>query len=376
MSENGSLSPADVERLLTDRSAVARAQTVEKIAGGLVGRSYTDKERQEAEQIFRLLVSDAEVLVRQTLAETLKSLPELPHDIAFSLANDIADVAAPMLSYSEALSDEDLADIINSKSPEHQSAIAGRANVSEIISDKLADTGNEDVVATLMSNDSAKISEKTFEKVLDKFGDSEKVNAPMVQRATLPITVTERLVSMVSDKLREHLVSHHDMSPATATDLILASREKTMIGLLKEGTSEGELVRLIDQLYENGRLTPTIILRALCVGDIDFFEHALSKGADISVSNVHMLVHDASGEGLKQLCKKLKVPAGLIEMIRVAIGVVSELEYDGGPGDRERFRDFVIQRILTNFEDRFDAENVDYLISKISSGASDEDAAA
>lgn len=375
MSENGSLSPADVERLLTDRSAVARAQTVEKIAGGLVGHSFTDKERQEAEQIFRLLVSDAEVLVRQTLAETLKSLPELPHDIAFSLANDISDVAAPMLSYSEALSDEDLADIINSKSAEHQTAIAGRATVSEVISDKLADTGNEDVVATLMNNDNAQISEKTFEKVLDKFGDSEKVNAPMVQRSTLPITVTERLVSMVSDKLREHLVSHHDMSPATATDLILASREKTMIGLLKEGTSEGELVRLIDQLYENGRLTPTIILRALCVGDIDFFEHALSKGADISVSNVHMLVHDAGGEGLKQLCKKFKIPAGLIEMIRVAIGVVSELEYDGGPGDRERFRDFVIQRILTHFEDRFDAENVDYLISKISSGDSNENEA-
>jgi len=376
VSENGSLSPADVERLLSDRSAEARAQTVEKIAGGLVGQHFSDKERQEAEQIFRVLVTDAEVLVRQTLAETLKSLPELPHDIALTLANDISDVATPMLSFSEALSDEDLAGIISSKSAEHQQAIAGRETVSEAISEKLADTGNEDVVARLMQNDNAQISEKTFEKVLDQFGDSEKVNAPMVQRSELPITVTERLVSLVSDKLREHLVSHHDMSPTTATDLILASREKTMIGLLKDGTREGELVDLIDQLYENGRLTPTIILRALCVGDIDFFETALAKGADISVSNVHMLVHDAGGNGLKQLCKKLKVPDGLVEMMRVAISVVSELEYDGNPGDRERYRDFVIQRILTHFEDRFDAENVDYLISKISNGDDGENAAA
>lgn len=376
MSENGSLSPADVERLLSDRSAEARAQTVEKIAGGLAGHHYSDKERQEAEQIFRVLVTDAEVLVRQTLAETLKSLPELPHDIALTLANDISDVATPMLSFSEALSDEDLAGIISSKSPEHQQAIAGRETVSEVISEKLADTGNEDVVARLMQNDNAQISEKTFEKVLDQFGDSEKVNAPMAQRSELPITVTERLVSLVSDKLREHLVSHHDMSPSTATDLILASREKTMIGLLKDGTRAGELVGLIDQLHENGRLTPTIILRALCVGDIDFFETALAKGADITVSNVHMLVHDAGGNGLKQLCKKLKVPDGLVEMMRVAISVVSELEYDGNPGDRERYRDFVIQRILTHFEDRFDAENVDYLISKISDGDDSENAAA
>nr|WP_240969543.1 DUF2336 domain-containing protein [Sneathiella limimaris] len=280
-----------------------------------------------------------------------------------------------MLSASEALSDEDLAEIISSKSEEHQTAIAARSNVSEAISEKLADTGNENVVATLMENDTAQISEKTFEKVLDKFGDSEKVNKPMAYRSKLPLTVTERLVSLVSDRLREHLVSHHELSPATATDLILASREKTMIGLLKEGTSQGELKRLIDQLYDNGRLTPTIILRALCVGDIDFFETALAKGADISVSNVHMLVNDAGGNGLKQLCKKLDIPAGLVEMMRVAVDLVNELEYDGDPGDRERFRDAVIQRVLTHFEDRFDAENVDYLISKISSG-DDETAAA
>ncbi|MEP3247005.1 MAG: DUF2336 domain-containing protein [Sneathiella sp.] len=369
MSENGSLSPADVQRLLSDRSAEARAKTVEKIAGNLVEHQFSDTERAEAEAIFRALAGDAEILVRQTLADTLKNLPDLPHDIALTLASDIADVATPMLTFSEALSDEDLFEIINSQPDSHQEAIAARKVVSEAVSDKLADTGNVNVVAKLMENDGAQISEKTFEKVLDKYGDNEKVNAPMAQRAELPLTVTERLVTLVSDKLREHLVSHHEMSPGVATDLILASREKTMIGLLKGGTSSEDLKGLIDQLHENGRLTPTIILRALCVGDIDFFETALSKGSGISVSNVHLLVNDAGGEGLKQLCKKCDIPAGLVEMMRVAVEVVNELEYDGTPGDRERFRNHVIQRVLTHFEDRFDVENVDYLISKIGEGS-------
>lgn len=375
MSEKGSLSPADVERLLTDRSPEARAKTVEKIAGSLVDHKFSDTERAEAEQIFRLLASDAEVLVRQTLAETLNALPDLPHDIAVTLASDIADVATPMLSFSEALSDDDLFEIISSKSETHQVAVASRANVSEAISGKLAEDGSEEVVATLMGNDGADISEKTFGKVLDKFGDSEKVNAPMAHRSKLPITVTERLVTMVSDKLREHLVSHHDMSASIASNLILESREKTMIGLIKEGTSYDDLVLLIDQLYTNGRLTPTIILRALCVGDIDFFETALAKGSGISVSNVHLLVHDAGGEGLRQLCKKCSIPEGLGEMMHVAVGVVNELEYDGNPGDRERLRDQVIQRVLTHFEDRFDAENVDFLISKISNTGLESNAA-
>ena len=374
MSENGSLSPADVQRLLSDRSPEARAETVGKIANSLTDREFSAAERKEAEAIFRVLVSDAEVLVRQTLSETLKELPDLPGDIAKTLASDIADVATPMLTFSEALSDEDLMEIVSSQSESHQAAIASRAVVSEAVSDKLAETGSEEVVATLMGNEGAQISEKTFEKVLDEYGDSEKVNAPMATRSSLPITVAERLVSLVSDKLQEHLVTHHEMSPETATDLILASREKSMIGLLKEGASSGELVRLIDQLHENGRLTSTIVLRALCMGDIDFFETALARGADISVANVHILINDQGGQGLTQLCKKCKIPEGLVEMISVALDVVRQLEYDGNPGDRARFRDQVISRVLTHFQDRFDAGNVDYLISRISKG--DEGASA
>jgi uncharacterized protein (DUF2336 family) len=376
VSENGSLSPADVERLLSDRSAEARANTVEKIAGSFASQQFSQAERQEAEQIFRLLASDAEILVRQTLAETVKELPDLPNDVALALASDIADVATPILTFSEALTDEDLLEIVGNKSDIHQAAIASRSVVSEQLSDKLADTGNEDVVATLMGNEGADISEKTFEKVLDEYGESEKVNSPMAHRQSLPITITERLVTLVSDKLQEHLVTHHELSPTVATDLILESREKSMIGLLKGGTSSKELEKLIDQLYDNDRLTATIILRALCVGDIDFFETALAKGAGISVSNVHLLVNDAGSEGLAQLCKKCKIPAGLVEMIRVAISVISELEYDGGQGDRGRFRDQVIQRVLTHFQDRFDGDSVDYLISKISNTSSGHNEAA
>ncbi|MFC4271163.1 DUF2336 domain-containing protein [Sneathiella chungangensis] len=370
MSNNGSLSPADVERLLTDRSATARAETVEKIAGGMTGSGFSASERREAEEIFRLLVNDAEVLVRQTLAETLKSVPDLPRDIAKTLANDIADVATPMLSFSTVLTDEDLFEIISSKSEFHQMAVASREIVSEAISEKLAETGSEDVVATLMRNEGAEISEAAYEKVLDQFGDSEKIQEPMAHRSKLPITVTERLVTMVSDKLREHLVTHHEMSPGMATDLILESREKTMIGFIKDGASHSELVELIDQLHENGRLTPTIILRALCVGDVDFFETAMAKYSNIAVSNVHILVNDAGGMGLKQLCEKSNIPGGLQEIMRVGLDVANELDFDGTPGDRERYRNQVIERVLTHFQDEFDGENVDYLIGKLGNGAS------
>jgi uncharacterized protein (DUF2336 family) len=370
VSKIGTLSPADVERLLNDRSVQARADTVEKIAGNMDDKNFSATERAQAVEIFRILATDAEVLVRKTMAESLKSIPDLPHDIALSLANDIADVATPMLSYSEALSDEDLFEIISSKSDLHQMAVASRSSVSEAVSGKLAETGNEDVVATLMSNEGAEISEQTYAKVIEEFGENEKVNAPMAQRSKLPLTITEKLVTLVSDRLREHLVSHHEMSPDMATDLILESREKAMVGLLGDGADHKSLTNLIDQLYENDRLTSTIILRALCVGDVDFFENAMAKCADVPVSNVHILVNDPGGEGLARLCKKSGMSEGLQEIMRVALDVAREMDYDGNPGDRMRYRNSMIERVLTHFEERIGAEDVDYLISKVRHGSS------
>nr|WP_246157235.1 DUF2336 domain-containing protein [Sneathiella litorea] len=274
-----------------------------------------------------------------------------------------------MLSFSNALSDDDLFEIINSQSDLHQIAVASREALSEAVSEKLVDSGSEDVVATLLHNEGAEISDETYEKVLDQFGDSEKIQEPMTQRSKLPITVTERLVTLVSDKLREHLVTHHEMSPSMATDIILESREKTMIGFIKDGASHSDLVDLIDQLQENGRLTPTIILRALCVGDVDFFETAMAKYSNIAVSNVHILINDAGGKGLQQLCKKSNISGGLQEIMKVGLDVANELDFDGAPGDRERYRNQVIERVLTHFQDEFDGDNVDYLIAKLSNSS-------
>ena len=79
---------------------------------------------------------------------------------------------------------------------------------------------------TLMSNKGATISEPTMDKALDKHGDSLKVSQTMALRPKLPIAVAERLVTMVSDSIRDHILKNHDLPVETVTDLIILSREK------------------------------------------------------------------------------------------------------------------------------------------------------
>ena len=105
------LSQQDVESLLTDPSPANREQAAAKIATDYAGEVLSDEERELAEEIFHLMVQDAEVRVRQALSFNLKDFPGLSHEIAVVLASDIEAVSIPVLRSSVVLTDEDLIEI-------------------------------------------------------------------------------------------------------------------------------------------------------------------------------------------------------------------------------------------------------------------------
>ena len=360
---NFSLTADDVKKLLSDPSPENRSAMADKV-GKAYGSKLNDRERHIAEDIFQVMVRDAEVRVRKALAQSLKTNPEIPRDIALEMARDVADVAVPILEYSDVLTTEDLVDIVRTQAPEHQMAVARRSDVNETVADALVDTRNEDVVATLVSNHDARIAPTTMSRVVDEFGHLDKVQRPLVGRKQMPVHVVERLMTMVSENLRDQLVANHDISPEAASALISESRERAVVDLLdREDVDTEELVR---QLHANGRLTPTLMVRALCMGDTLFFEAAMARIANIPMSNVFTLIHDKGDLGLRSLFNKCHMPMQLLDLCRAAIKVVEETNYDGLPNDRQRFRDRMIERVLTMSEN-INGEDLDYLISKMAS---------
>ncbi|MDA5193192.1 DUF2336 domain-containing protein [Govanella unica] len=361
------LSQADVLSLLADASAENRAATARKIGKQFHEAGVGATERKLMEDIFRVMVKDAEVQVRQALSNSLKDSPDLPREIALTLASDVADVALPVIEFSDVLSEADLLDIIAAKGAEHQKAVARRDHLSEKLSDALVDTRNAEVVAALVSNDGAVLSEDTMARVLDNFGDNPRISEPMAKRKTLPLTVAERLVSLVSDKIRDHLVTHHAMSADVATDLFLSAREKATLGLLQPGTNLRDMMELVDQLHRNKRLTSTLVFRALCMGDVAFFEAALARLAGIPVANAFKLIHDPGGRGREALFEKCGLPKRMLKVCEAALATAADMQISGSD-DRERFRQVMIERVLTQFEDNFDPDNLDYFIARLGRG--------
>jgi uncharacterized protein (DUF2336 family) len=358
------LTQRDVERLLADPSPQTRAEMAAKVAASLESVKLTDGERKLAEGIVRVMARDAAERVRQALAENLKSSQSLPRDVALTLAHDIEAVALPVLGASSVLTDADLIELVRTGTVAKQTAIAGRPEVSAEVADVLVESAPEQAVAKLVANPGAKIAPESLGRVLDRFGNSPAIQEPMVHRDQLPVTVAERLVALVSDTLRDYLVTHHELPAGIASDLVLQSRERATVSLFTDGKDSADVERLVDQLRGNGRLTPSLMLRALCMGDVAFLEASLSLLGKVPLTNARLLIHDAGRLGLKSLYERAGLPTRLLPAFRVAVDVSHETLLDGEPGDLDRHRRKMIERILTQYED-LSSEDLDYLLNKL-----------
>lgn len=363
----GILTEADVARLLTDRSPDTRVSTAEKIASEFTQGNLSQRERTLAVEIFRLMMQDAETRVRQALAQELKACPYLPHELAQLMAHDVEQVAVPVLQFSAVLTDADLVDIVQTLNRSKQRAVAKRSRVSAAVSAALVDHGDSEVVIELLRNTGATIDEPALIQAVQKHGGDDAVMRPLVDRAELPLTVAERLVTKVSEEMRRVLVLRHKMSDDLAQSLTRRTRERVTVGMLNPGISDTEVQRIVAQLRTEGRLTPSLLLRMLCEGDLRFFEAAMATLAGIPWLNAARLIHDAGQRGLAALCRASGLPDQLYPAVAAALMVARETAHDAGDDDRERHARRSIERMVTQVEliPEFGNENLDYLLAKM-----------
>lgn len=358
------LTEDDIRRLVRGGVPEDRAGAAQKICRRIDDLVLAPEDRTHAAQILDLLANDAAVLVRRTLAVTLRNSPNLPREIALRLARDVDAVATPVLKNSPAFTDEDLIEILRTSDAAKQVAIAGRPQVSEAVVDAIVETGLEEAVEAAALNEGAAFSERAFERTLDRFPESRRVQSAVVSRPVLPLHITEKLVNMVSGELFDRLVSRHELPPQLAIELANASRERATIDLIDQAVLSSDTGRFVQQLHLNGRLTPSLVMRGLCLGHMEFVEWAIAELAGVPRQKAWLMIHDAGVLGLKTVFERAGLPNGMFTAFRLALQVYHNTQFDGGPGDRERFRQRMVERVLTQFQ-AIPKADLDYLLEKL-----------
>lgn len=360
------LTATDVERLLRDDSPDSRISVLEKVSTSYNAANFAAREREVAEQIFRLLMKDAAIRVRETLAERIKENGEIPRDIVLHMASDVNSVALPVLKASTVLSDADLVNIIDaSRDINKLMTISQRPNVSTRVSDALVETNYPEVVTSLLGNDTAMISDRAMEKIIDEFRGEPGVIETMVERKSLPIALVERLVSEASEAIAEQLKQQYNLSDEQAKRETAGSHDDVMLRMLKHDLHDDEARDLVQQMANQGRLTPSLVMTALCRGQLTFFTAALAYYAGIPMVNARKLIGDKGQYGFRGIYAKSGLPDSMYEAIRLILEVVKEMnETDEVVPGSLFYANQLVERVLAAAGQR-DVEYMPYFIALI-----------
>jgi uncharacterized protein (DUF2336 family) len=174
-------------------SWIRRAMLLEQVAEAYAEAAFTPAQRRQAEDLFRTALYDHEPLARGVLADVLKRMTELPHDIVLSLARDEAQVARPILRTSPLLDDDDLVEIARESTRAHRLAIAEREALSAKVAQALCQCRDGQVIKALLANESAALPEPLLHAILDALDDAPGIADAMTRRHRLPVSVSNRL---------------------------------------------------------------------------------------------------------------------------------------------------------------------------------------
>jgi uncharacterized protein (DUF2336 family) len=358
------LTDADIRTLVKGVSPDERAVAAHKICRHIERGELSDEDREKAYEILRVMAADAAELVRRALAVTLRASPLVPHDVAMKLARDVESVAFPILNFSPVFSDADLIEIVRIGGPIRQVAIASRPMLSEPVTTTIVEHGVEDAVKTACANDNASFAEQTLQTVVERFAKSEQVLTAVAYRKALPLAITEKLITVVGEKVREHLVNHQALSPQTALQIALGARERATIDLVDQAGRTHDAKGFVRHLNKAGRLSASLLMRALASGHMSFFEWGLAELSGVPHHRTWLMIHDAGPLGLKAVYERAGLPARLFPAFRAGVDTFHAMEQEASFTTPEAFQERMLQRFLT--QPRVATrEDMDYLLEKL-----------
>jgi uncharacterized protein (DUF2336 family) len=291
----------------------AREQIAGKV-GRILAKQSNGSDKKAALELARVLVEDVSVSVREALSKELRNCSFLPKEILLKLAGDIEQVSMPFLVASQAMDDDFLEEIIHNCGDKAQEAVAARDGLSEAVGFAISDVGCKDAVETLVENETADVSNRCCDRVVDRFPEERSLLEKLASRADLPVEIVERLIFKVSKRYGEYMTEKFDLTTDYSSYLVsLANRQ--VFSRTMEMAPQNEIENYLHQLYSVNGLTSDVLLNYLQNGNFRLFTAALAVLLDKPFEAVETKI--ASGD--KKVLARLLEAAGFA---RSVVGVL------------------------------------------------------
>ena len=274
----------------------------------LEGPAGADKPRDP--QFLATLLWEIEQRVRHDLATHLRRCPYLPPTLAATLAQDVEQ---------------------SGELPETKRTAADSAILAELLQNLETDGSSFDTT---------------------------------IYHTYLPLHIVDRLTADVSAALREGLIEHHDLPSELADEVVMHGRERTLSQAITEAGPAANVELLMVELSARHALTPTLLLRSLCLGRLHFFASAMAALADVPIIEAKSLAFGSSATDLLQLYERSGLPLELFRAFRTMIEMIDGLSPEQVDNWQPGYTNRIIARLVNEY-DHVCPEDLEHVMSQL-----------
>lgn len=283
----------------------ARIAIAERIGVCLAADDTPDAERRAAETLARELLHDAVARVRFELSCAVRTSRTLPSDIALAIAHDVDSIAQPFLEVTDVFSEAEWERLVVTVSMASRGVLAGRGSMSPRLALAIAQLGDSDVVETLIDNPICPMTVPICGTIIDRFDPESAILDKLAGRDDLVADIVVKLITKVSDTVRERLARVHGLTPADPVFDLAA--HQTLVQLVRDTPASG-FPNLAASLNREGRLTHEFLLASFDAGLFPFVVAAFAKLSELGARPVRtILLHRSAGE-VFELFKQTGIP--------------------------------------------------------------------
>jgi len=313
------LEMADLElgNLMASKDDIARSVIARRVGERLSKDDLSEVDRQAAEALAKLLVSDAVERVRAELSDSIKHAKYLPRDIAMRIAHDVNSVACPFLEITEVFSESDWQQLVLTISRTALVAVARRQSLSENLAASLAEIGDLAVAETLVENRAAPMTKRVCFTLMDRFESSVSLLDKMAQRNDLIVEIVVKLTSKVSDAAREKLLQTYNMPDHT--EMIAVEAEGSALIAIIRGTLPAGMPALVRALRKENKLTDLLLLNAADENLIEFLVAGLADRATARLEQTRAALLHGGSRTVVDLLNQARVPKVLHDKFWAAL---------------------------------------------------------
>ena len=336
-----------LEAVIDTGGVMARVALARQLCTLIAADDTPQHERESVLPVMLKLALDEERAVRAVLAEELSSIAAVPADLLFCVIAGEDDIALPFLKITPALDPWHMLAVLRVGDEARQCTVASRHDITAEAAAYIIKSSPVPVVLALMDNELVKLELADMHALYARLGQSGDLVDRLLAMPNLPLDIRITQAKRAATRMRQMMAEKSWLPANDASELVSDAEDSAILQVLATAPVE-ELLRGIDFLAAKHMLTPALIIRAACLGEMRVVEASLALLGGSSPQRTAGLMY---GRGaMKSLVSKCGLPASCAGVLQAYADVVMEARAEGLNLGRESFGRRLLEALMTRYE--------------------------